>query len=469
MKNTLRRGLGIWISAICAGSLPGLRAENSVGVGQGSANQGAVAEVPLLVSGDAAIQGFVMAFEWQAGRGTGLELVVNDAAGQALEGADLIVGRVEASFMVFSAVLDTDGQDQEVIPAGDNTQVGSARIQCPTSVAGTVTTPIVLVDDKYATVDGGPVLKNLIVSNERSITSAEGLGIRNGSFTCMGEGPPPSGNAFVCGGTLGNDGNPAASVAGQHGEAPVVSFYYKAEDEIQGLSMAVVFDCALTAVEDSFSIAGGALAEVGAEFVSIDIDNSGRADDGDGCEFILGVLVDATAPFDGRRLPVTGTFRKLFDLGFLIEGDAMCNHCVWLMFMDGLDGNGVPPVRNLVAVDFFAKSPETTDCQVCVEGEPQFIRGDCNLSGELLEAVDIADAAAMVGFFFLQGDAKFNAPCEDSCDANDDGRLDAADVVFILEYMFVPNSPEPPAPGPLMPGADPTDDALGCEGGPKEC
>jgi hypothetical protein len=274
---------------------------------------------------------------------------------------------------------------------------------------------------------------------------------------------------FACGGALGDDGNPAGSVAGQHGEAPLVSFYYKAEDEIQGLSMAVVFDCALTAVADSFSIAGGVLEEVGAEFRAIDIDNSSRGDDGDGCEFILGVLVDATAPFDGRKLPVTGSFRKLFELGFLIEDDAMCNHCLWLMFTDGLNGNGVPPVKNLVAVDFFSKSPETTDCQVCVEGEAQFIRGDCNLSGELLEAVDIADAAAMVGYFFLQGNARVEAPCDDACDANDDGRLDAADVVFILEYMFVPNSPVPPAPGPLMPGPDPTDDALRCEGGPKEC
>ena len=83
--------------------------------------------------------------------------------------------------------------------------------------------------------------------------------------------------------------------------------------------------------------------------------------------------------------------------------------------------------------------------------------------------MDIADAAAMVGFFFLTGANKFDAPCEDACDANDDGRLDVADVVFILEYMFIPNSTVPPDPGPLMPGPDPTDDNLGCDGGPKEC
>ena len=147
----------------------------------------------------------------------------------------------------------------------------------------------------------------------------------------------------------------------------------------------------------------------------------------------------------------------------------MCDKRLWVMFMDGLNGNGTPPVKNLVAIDFLSKSPDTVNCQVCVEGQPQFIRGDCNSSGELLEAVDIADAAAMVGFFFLQGAMKFNAPCEKACDANDDGRLDAADVVFILEYMFVPDKPEPPAPGPLFPGFDPTVDTLTCEGGPRKC
>ena len=468
--NMLRRGLGLWIAAACVGWLPGLLAENSVGIGQGSAAQGEVAEVPLLVSGDADIQGFVLAFEWRAGRGTGLELVVNNGAGQPLEDADLIVSRVEDTFMVFSAVLDTDGAGPEVLPAGDNIPVGVARIQCPASVAGTVTTPIELVDDKYAAVDGGPALTNLIVSNETSITAVEGLGKNNGSFTCIGDGPPPDGNVFACGGALGDDGNPAGSVPGALGTAPTVNFYYKAEDEIQGLSMAVVFDCTLTA--QSFDVAGGVLAEVGgvgAEFINIDIDNVARGTDGDGCEFILGVLVDATAPFDGRTLPVTGTFRKLFSLDFLVEEDATCNHCLWVMFTDGLDGSGVPPVKNLVAVDFQSKAPGTTDCEVCVEGEGQFIRGDCNFSSEFVEAVNIADAAAMVGFFFLEGANRFDAPCEDACDANDDGRLDAADVVFILEYMFVPNSPVPADPGPLMPGPDPTDDELGCDGGPKKC
>jgi hypothetical protein len=114
--------------------------------------------------------------------------------------------------------------------------------------------------------------------------------------------------------------------------------------------------------------------------------------------------------------------------------------------------------------------PDLCDCQICVEGgNPEFIRGDCNFSDVGALSVDIADAAAAVGYFFFSGDAKFNAPCDDACDANDDGRLDVADVVFHLNYLAIPKSPKPPAPGPTRRGTDPTRDSLGCAGGRTEC
>jgi hypothetical protein len=75
----------------------------------------------------------------------------------------------------------------------------------------------------------------------------------------------------------------------------------------------------------------------------------------------------------------------------------------------------------------------------------------------------------MVGYFFLEGTAKFDAPCDDACDANDDGKLDASDVIFLLNYLFVPGKPKPPAPTPPNAGFDPTSDSLGCEGGTPQC
>ena len=50
--------------------------------------------------------------------------------------------------------------------------------------------------------------------------------------------------------------------------------------------------------------------------------------------------------------------------------------------------------------------------------------------------------------------------CQDAADANDDGRVNVADPVFILDYLFG-RGQEPPAPFPA-PGYDVTADSLDC-------
>ena len=52
------------------------------------------------------------------------------------------------------------------------------------------------------------------------------------------------------------------------------------------------------------------------------------------------------------------------------------------------------------------------------------------------------------------------AECLDALDANDDGRLTAADSAKILEYLFKNGTP-PPEPFEAC-GVDPTEDALTC-------
>ena len=94
-------------------------------------------------------------------------------------------------------------------------------------------------------------------------------------------------------------------------------------------------------------------------------------------------------------------------------------------------------------------------------------------------AVDIADAAAVVSFLFAPALYKFEPPCLDSCDCNDDGRIDLADAVCILRYLFQAGA-FPPDPGPgwketglpnpnaveaSPPGPDPSFDLLDCAGG----
>lgn len=67
----------------------------------------------------------------------------------------------------------------------------------------------------------------------------------------------------------------------------------------------------------------------------------------------------------------------------------------------------------------------------------------------------------MISFFFPGESPQFVPPCLDACDANDDGRVDLADSVFVLRFLFQFGG-EPAAPGPFQPGPDPTADELGC-------
>jgi|SRR5688572_9147439 len=86
--------------------------------------------------------------------------------------------------------------------------------------------------------------------------------------------------------------------------------------------------------------------------------------------------------------------------------------------------------------------------------EPLFRRGDSNADS----AVDISDGIATLGALFL------GAPqlsCLDAADSNDSGELDISDPIGTFAYLFGGGT-EPPAPGPIVCGADPTLDPLGC-------
>jgi hypothetical protein len=446
--------------------LPGRAAvaENALRVGTATGGEGDLTDIPLNISADDDVQGFVMVFEWDGSRAEGVDIAPSTGAGRPLENAELIVERIEDDFMVFSVVMDTDGQGGEVIRAGQEQRVGLAKLRCRS--AGEEV-PIEFVDGEHAAVEGGPVLFNLLAIDGRSIREEDGLRLRNGRLSCQDGAPGDEEVVFACGGPL-DDGVPEEEVDGPIGTQQEITFYYRAPASpgVQGLSMSVMYGCDLHGIEDSFDTDGGALEESEAEFVHLELDNAPSERDGDSCELTLGVLVDATSPFDGRTLPGTNGFTKLFSVEYEVEDDADCGKCIWIKFRDGLDGNGTPPVKNLVSIEFESEKPdELINCAICVKGQAKFRRGDCNMSG----AVDIADAAAKVGFIFLQGDDKFDAPCEDACDSNDDGRLDAADVVFVLNYLFVPGKPRPPSPGATRAGGDPTRDDLTCDIEADDC
>lgn len=96
------------------------------------------------------------------------------------------------------------------------------------------------------------------------------------------------------------------------------------------------------------------------------------------------------------------------------------------------DGNGIPD-----------------EC----DGQPRFRRGDTNEDGRM----DIADAIRTLGYLF-SGEP---CSCLKSADANDSGQVDIADGIYVLNYLFA-SGDAPPVPFEAC-GHDPSDDGLSCD------
>ena len=91
-----------------------------------------------------------------------------------------------------------------------------------------------------------------------------------------------------------------------------------------------------------------------------------------------------------------------------------------------------------------------------VSTEESFLRGDANDDGR----VNIADPIWIINELFREGPA---TTCPDAADATDDGMVDLADAMYIIEYRFLAGAlPAAPFPGC---GTDPTDDGVDCDSG----
>ena len=117
------------------------------------------------------------------------------------------------------------------------------------------------------------------------------------------------------------------------------------------------------------------------------------------------------------------------------------------------DDLGSPPVPNTVVVWAEALEVDLSDGTIELVPLLEYVRADCNDDG----AVNIADAIFILNTQFQGGPAE---TCTEACDANADGGLNVADSIFILSYRLL-DGPPPPPPFPEC-GGDPTVDPLGC-------
>ena len=442
-------------------------AQHTFLLGPGSTNQQGQCCVQALMTNEEAVEAYQISLCHPAD--LTLESISVGAAATA-QAADFDSTDISAQGGVLGVVLDlTQPFTNNTIAAGASNHVATYCY----SFATDGTYALTFCDN----VLGSPVKENLVVVGGLSINPE----LQNGSIVCEAPVIPTADQMFACGSAAQDEDGLPGTIEVTVGGQTEVCFYIKNPednavghaqfDHIQGFSMAVSYCCDVSASE-VFDIEGTILEAIGAEFVSIQVDND--PNDGDGCELIIGVLVDAAPPFDGVTIPPMPQFQRMGCVPFAINDDeALCGTCCAITFTDGVNGRGKTPAKNLVSVENESRSPQLMHGEICIVGGRRgFCRGDCNYSRMGSMCVDIADATAVVSFLFLPGTWKFQPPCLDACDCNDDGRIDLADAVCILQYLFQFGE-APPAPGPgwdpitqteLPEGLDPTADKLDCAG-----
>jgi hypothetical protein len=140
------------------------------------------------------------------------------------------------------------------------------------------------------------------------------------------------------------------------------------------------------------------------------------------------------------------------------EGEEVTGRLIW---RDGLVGEGLP-VENIVTIDGQSRRPSA--CQELpirfTSFVPlAFIRCDSNEDGR----VDLADAVTILERLFRNGNPR---DCRAASDCDADGEIVITDAIRVIEYLFLGGSP-PPDPFPLC--GDPTSELDDCRGATSFC
>jgi hypothetical protein len=211
---------------------------------------------------------------------------------------------------------------------------------------------------------------------------------------------------------------------------------------MKGFSIGIRFDpslvqCVGAGVEDTITEA------VGVEYVAPIFDNANGS-------FILGVLLDYLPPYEDQLIPATGMELTIAKVQVQVLSVPATGN-IDLVFEDGL---GNPPIRNLFVIEHQSIPPLLMNGRLAATDEGPFIRGDSNRDGR----VNISDPIATAMWFYRQA---YPMPCEKASDSDDDGKIDMADMLYTLYYLFTDHGTIIPPPYPAS-GMDPTPDDLPC-------
>ncbi|MFN0059139.1 MAG: hypothetical protein ACKVX7_11825 [Planctomycetota bacterium] len=364
-----------------------------------------------------------------------LELTSVDIVATVAEslGAEFVTSEILALGGIIAVVLDSAAPFLgQTIPTGNDARIARLHYECsspPVQPAPPAAHAIVFVDGLLGT----PPVANTITIDGIGVVPTSRVGAL---VTCVPL--EPADTVFAAGG-YDATAMSVVPLAGRAGETVELAFFYTdPADELQGFQIAVEYDC-LLALAGEFSIAGGVLESIGVEFISSDIDADFA--DGDGCEFIAGILLDALPPFLGQTAPAATTPQQIASIGATIAVGVPVGTLLAIDFVSGLDGSGTIPIENIVVIDFASVAVVNTVAgSVEVIADAAFRRGDCNNDGQF----DVADAVAIVSHAFLGEPVN----CLAACDTDSSGRSDVADCLVLANYLFLAGPP-PTAPFPL--------------------
>ena len=290
----------------------------------------------------------------------------------------------------------------------------------------------------------------LIPSNQELLSLAGEVGTANLQSTILVEGAPVATdlqNGFLS--VIEQNVLIAESTTGQAALGEVdheIKIHAFNSEDLQGFSISLVYD-PLVWEFSHVEITGTITETAGAEFVEeFSDDDQGNA--------VLGVLLDILPPYSGQVIPATGIELEVARFYFDVQPDVFESVETTIGFAPS---PGTPVVDNVFVIGNQSVQPLTIDTVIEVAVQNIFLRGDAD--GDLY--LDLSDVINNLVFMTGACPECPDPTCYKALDVNDNGIIDLADGVQLVNYLYT-FGPPPAAPFP-EPGPDPTPDDLTCD------